>query len=98
MQRRTFSSLFVVSMRIALFALMVCATAFAQAGYDVVIHGGRVPDPETSLDAGRDVGVRGNQNAALNQRPLVGTRGILAAVLVVAAGFIDLQHHDPTAA
>jgi N-acyl-D-glutamate deacylase len=30
-------------------------------GYDLVIHGGHVIDPETSLDAVRDVGIRGNQ-------------------------------------
>jgi len=83
---------------IALLALVVCGTAFAQARYDVVIHGGRVLDPETSLDAVRDVGIRGNQIVAISERPLAGTRVIDASGLVVAPGFIDLHQHDQTAA
>lgn len=93
MPRRTSSSL-VVSIRIALFALIVCGTLVAQVHYDVVIHGGRVVDPETSLDAVRDVGIRGNQIIAIDERPLTGTRIIDASGLVVAPGFIDLHQHD----
>jgi N-acyl-D-aspartate/D-glutamate deacylase len=77
---------------------MVCSTAFAQVRYDVVIHGGRVLDPETSLDAVRDVGIGGNQIAAISEKPLAGTRVIDASGLVVAPGFIDLHQHDQTAA
>ena len=97
MPRRRFCSL-VVAMPIALLALMLGGTAFAQARYDVVIHGGRVLDPETSLDAVRDVGIRGSQIAAISERPLVGTRVVEASGLVVAPGFIDLHQHDQTAA
>jgi N-acyl-D-aspartate/D-glutamate deacylase len=85
-------------MRIALLVLMLCGAAFAQARYDVVIHGGRVLDPETSLDAVRDVGIRGNQIAAISEQPLTGARVINAAGLVIAPGFIDLHQHDQTAA
>jgi N-acyl-D-aspartate/D-glutamate deacylase len=84
----------VAAVRIALVVLIVCGTAFAQAGYDVVIHGGRVLDPETSLDAVRDVGIRGGQIVAISERPLAGKRLIKAAGLVVAPGFIDLHQHD----
>ncbi|MDP9146096.1 MAG: amidohydrolase family protein [Acidobacteriota bacterium] len=65
--------------------------------YDLVIHGGRVLDPETSLDAVRDLGIRGNQIAAISEQPLAGTRVIEASGLVVAPGFIDLHQHDQTA-
>ena len=65
-----------VLIHLVLFAFVVCGTAFAQARYDVVIQGGRVLDPETSLDAVRDVGIRGNQIAAMSEQPLVGTRVI----------------------
>src|ERR1700730_18493686 len=94
--RRASSS--VVAVLIALIALVVCVTTFAQARYDLVIHGGRVLDPETSLDAVRDVGIRGNQIAAISEQPLAGTRVIEAAGLVVAPGFIHLHQHDQTAA
>ena len=85
-------------MRIALLALIVCGTTFAQARYDLVIHGGRILDPETSFDAVRDVGIRGTQIAAISERPLVGARVIDASGLVVAPGFIDLHQHDQTTA
>jgi N-acyl-D-aspartate/D-glutamate deacylase len=97
MPRRTFSSLG-VAIRITLLAMVVGAQALAQDRYDVVIHGGRVLDPETSLDAVRDVGIRGNQIVAVSDRALTGTRVIEASGLVVAPGFIDLHQHDQTAA
>jgi adenine deaminase len=74
----------VVPIWTVLLALMVCGTASAQARYDLVIQGGRVLDPETSLDVVRDVGIRGNQIAAISEQPLVGTRVINASGLVVA--------------
>lgn len=88
----------VVAMSIGLFAVVGRGRALAQDRYDVVVHGGRVLDPETSLDAIRDVGIRGNQIVAISERPLVGTRVLEASGLVVAPGFIDLHQHDQTAA
>jgi N-acyl-D-aspartate/D-glutamate deacylase len=97
MAQRTLS-LLVAATRRALLALMVCGAAFGQAKYDVVIHGGRVLDPETSLDAVRDVGIHGNQIVAVSDKPLTGVRVIDATGLVVAPGFIDLHQHDLTPA
>jgi len=72
-----------------------CAVqASAQERYDLVIHGGRVIDPETSLDAVRDVGIRGGQIVAVTEKALSATRVIDATGLVVAPGFIDLHQHD----
>jgi N-acyl-D-aspartate/D-glutamate deacylase len=90
--------LLMAAMRITTLALIVCGSAFAQVSYDVVIRGGRVIDPETSLDAVRDIGIRGNQIAAVSEQPLSGSRVIAASGLVVAPGFIDLHDHDQTAA
>jgi hypothetical protein len=86
------------SARITLLSLIVGGSAFAQVAHDIVIRGGRVIDPETSLDGVRDIGIRGNQIAAISEQPLIGLRVIAASGLVVAPGFIDLHDHDQTAA
>jgi N-acyl-D-aspartate/D-glutamate deacylase len=79
----------------ALGFLCVLATppAAAQARYDVVIRGGRVIDPETRLDAIRDVGIRGGRIAAVSATRLQGRSTIDATGLVVSPGFIDLHAH-----
>jgi N-acyl-D-aspartate/D-glutamate deacylase len=53
-----------------------------------------VIDPETSLDAVRDVGIRDGQIMAISAQALAGKRVIDATGLVVAPGFIDLHQHD----
>jgi N-acyl-D-aspartate/D-glutamate deacylase len=82
--------------RVLLTLAVLGATALAQAGYDVVIRGGRVIDPESSLDAVRDVGILGGQIVAVSEKSLAGKRVIEAKGLVVAPGFIDLHQHDLT--
>ena len=61
--------------------------------YDVVIASGRVMDPESGLDAVRNVGIRGGKIAAISSEPLEGKQTIVAKGLVVAPGFIDLHEH-----
>jgi N-acyl-D-aspartate/D-glutamate deacylase len=61
--------------------------------FDLVIRGGRVIDPETNLDAVRDVGITGGRIAAVSAEPLNGTAVVDARGLVVAPGFIDLHTH-----
>lgn len=61
--------------------------------YDVVISGGRVMDPETGLDAIRNVGILADRIAAISSEPLHGKRVIKAKGQVVAPGFIDLHSH-----
>ena len=64
-----------------------------QAPYDVVIVGGTVVDPETNLQAVRNVGIRGGKIAALSQAALRGRTTVNAKGLVVAPGFIDIHVH-----
>jgi N-acyl-D-aspartate/D-glutamate deacylase len=88
-------------MRYTVGALMVvCAIAAGAqpATFELVIHGGRVIDPETGLDAIRDVGITGGRIAAVSAAPLIGTSAIDARGLVVAPGFIDLHTHVNDAA
>jgi N-acyl-D-aspartate/D-glutamate deacylase len=66
------------------------------AGFDLVVGGGRVIDPETGLDAVRDVGVRGGSIAAVSAAPLPGEPRLDAAGMVVAPGFVDLHSHAQT--
>jgi N-acyl-D-aspartate/D-glutamate deacylase len=65
---------------------------FAQQ-YDIVLEDGRVMDPESGLDAVRNVGIRDGKIASISASPLSGRRVIHAAGLVVAPGFIDLHQH-----
>jgi N-acyl-D-aspartate/D-glutamate deacylase len=79
--------------------IFLCAMALGAqtpAQYDVVISGGRVMDPESGLDAVRNIGIRDGKIAAISERPLAGAATVQAAGRVVAPGFIDLHAHGQT--
>ena len=78
------------------FLIIGCPT-FAQT-YDLVIEGGRVMDPETGVDAVRNVGITQGKVARIAAEKLAGKRVIEAKGLVVAPGFIDLHEHGQDAA
>jgi len=73
--------------------LLFSAMLAAAQQYDLVIEGGRVIDPETKLDAVRNVGIRDGEIALISAATLSGRRVVHAAGLVVAPGFIDLHQH-----
>jgi dihydroorotase len=64
--------------------------------YDLVVANGRVIDPETRLDAVRNVGLTGGRIVAISPKPLAGRKVIDAAGRIVAPGFIDLNNHSQT--
>src|ERR1700751_5970408 len=78
-------------------AWLGCAAAVAGDGagtvFDVVIMHGRVMDPETNLDALRNVGILGGKIREISEQELRGKETIEARGLVVAPGFIDLHEH-----
>jgi len=76
-----------------LFLVIVSSSLAFSQQYDLVLEGGRVMDPETGLDAIRNVGIRDGKIARISSEPLSGRRTIPAAGLVVAPGFIDLHQH-----
>jgi N-acyl-D-aspartate/D-glutamate deacylase len=61
--------------------------------YDLVIEGGRVIDPESGLDAVRNVAIDGGAIRAIEAAPLFGRTTLDARGLIVAPGFIDLHQH-----
>jgi dihydroorotase len=65
--------------------------------YDLVILGGRVMDPESRLDAVRNIGLLDGKIAVIATEELEGRDTIDARGLVVAPGFIDLHSHGTTA-
>jgi len=76
------------------FCFFVPFAAFAAGQqYDLVIEGGRVIDPETGLDAVRNVGIREGKIVRISSEALSGRRVVHGAGLVVAPGFIDLHQH-----
>jgi len=76
---------------VCLLSFVACCANAQQ--YDLVIEGGRVMDPETGLDAVRNVGVRNGKIARISSKPLSADRVVHAAGLVVAPGFVDLHQH-----
>ena len=81
-----------------LLLLPACAPAEAPLpDLDLVISGGRVMDPETGLDAVRNVGIAGGSVVTITEDSLEGATTVDATGLVVAPGFIDLHAHGQEA-
>jgi N-acyl-D-aspartate/D-glutamate deacylase len=76
------------------FAVLLFPLFALSQSYDVVIQGGRVIDPETGLDAVRNVGISQGKIRKISAEALAGMRVISAKGLIVAPGFIDLHQHD----
>lgn len=69
------------------------APARVAATYDLVLLGGRVMDPESGLDAVRNVGIRDGRIEVVTEESIAGASAIDVHGLVVAPGFIDLHQH-----
>src|SRR5271163_2202961 len=77
----------------SLFLLALSTPSVSAQQFDLVLEGGRVMDPETGLDAVRNVGIRDGTIVRISSEGLSGRRVIHAGGLVVAPGFIDLHQH-----
>jgi predicted amidohydrolase YtcJ len=64
--------------------------------YDLVLEGGRVIDPETKLDAIRNVGIQNGRIMMISSETLKGKETVNVRGKVVSPGFIDLHVHGMT--
>ncbi|WP_282170933.1 amidohydrolase family protein [Ruegeria atlantica] len=78
-------------------ALAVLSTSAWAQDFDLVILNGRVMDPETKLDAVRNVGIKDGRIEVVTDVEISGAKTIDATGHVVAPGFIDFHWHgqDP---
>ena len=81
-------------------SILLCFISFLATAqttdYDIILKNGRVIDPETGLDAIRNVGIRGNRIVEISANPLTGKEVIDVSNLVVSPGFIDPHVHGMT--
>ena len=79
---------------VLVFSVVIYSADQHSAGnFDLVILRGQVIDPETKLDAVRNVGIRAGKIAAITSDAITAPQTIDAHGLVVAPGFIDLHQH-----
>ena len=74
------------------FTVSVSGQALA-VDYDLVILNGRVMDPESKLDAVRNVGIKDGKIAVISKDKISGKQQIDASGHVVAPGFVDGHSH-----
>ena len=87
-----------IRLKVLAITLMAIFSGFAvfpahAADYDLVILNGRVMDPESKLDAVRNVGVKDGKITAVTEDAIKGKETINAKEHVVAPGFIDPHIH-----
>jgi N-acyl-D-aspartate/D-glutamate deacylase len=80
----------------ALLLLFAIAFPLRAQDFDLVISKGRVIDPESGLDAVRNVAISGGVIRAISVETLTGRELVDASGLVVSPGFIDLHQHGQT--
>src|ERR1700736_273905 len=82
-----------LTLLLCLAVLVPKPNAAADEAYDIAILNGRVMDPESGLDAIRNVGIRAGKIATVSITSLGAKSTVDAKGLVVAPGFIDLHEH-----
>jgi len=78
---------------VALIVLLGAGCTDTAPAYDLVLRGGRVMDPESGLDAVRDIGILSGRIANISEVELEGERVIDVTGHVVSPGFVDLHEH-----
>ncbi len=84
---------FLIAILLLVAPCLPAETLLAQETYDLVIASGRVIDPETNLDAVRNIGINGGTIVSVSEEPLAGRAVLDAKGAIVAPGFIDFHAH-----
>src|SRR5260370_8419744 len=81
--------------KLMLSLLLLSTTGVAARQYDLVLEGGRVMDPETGLDAVRNVAIGDGKIVRIAPERLSGRRVVHPTGLAFAPAFLHLPHHLP---
>ena len=82
----------IIAVMLILF-IIIRFTSFRNQKYDLAILNGRVMDPETNLDAIRNIGITNGKIAIITKNKIHAKQSINATGLVVSPGFIDTHTH-----
>lgn len=93
MKQRSLACLLVALCSIGLVGAQEPLPRPLSARLDIAILNGRVIDPESGLDAIRNLGIRGDRVVVVGTEPLDAAETIDARGLVVSPGFIDIHRH-----
>jgi len=74
-------------------ALLLLATLASAQTYDLVVLGGHVMDPDSGLDAVRNIGIASGKIKIVTTGSIKGKDTIQARNLIVSPGFIDIHSH-----
>lgn len=74
-------------------AVLAVSSCSSPERYELVVKGGHVMDPESGLDAVRNIGIRDGRIEAISNDRMNGDQEIDATGLMVSPGFIDLHAH-----
>jgi N-acyl-D-aspartate/D-glutamate deacylase len=77
-------------------ALLAVAGCGPSEQFDVVVRRGHVIDPDSGLDAVRNIGIQNGRIMAISRGRMRGDLVIDAKGLIVSPGFIDLHAHGQT--
>jgi len=94
--KKSLAGLFFLLVPVLLIAQFGCSRT-SSGDHDIVILNGTVIDPETKLEAIRNVGITNGLVQTISAESLTGRATLDAAGLVVAPGFIDLHSHGQDA-
>jgi dihydroorotase len=93
MEKRLLLSFGLGLLSIPLIFILGTALCVRAEVYDVVILNGRVMDPESNLDAARNIGISKGMIQAITTEALQGNLKIDAREMIISPGFIDIHVH-----